>query len=77
MAGIGANGSITTYPNCGEKLCAGCEYWTGIREVTYNGTAATSKDNKSAFCIMKRINTYPNQPCLCMPNGFKKWHYLK
>lgn len=77
MAGIGANGSVTTHPNCGEKMCVGCEYWTGIREVTYNGTAATSKDNKSAFCKMKKANTYPNQPCLCTPISFKKWTYLK
>ena len=77
MAGIGSNGSVTTYPNTGEKLCAGCDYWTGARDVTYNGTAATSRDKDAAFCRMKKADTLRNQPCLCTPKKFMKWSYLK
>ncbi len=77
MAGVGANGSVTVHPNCGEKCCVACEYWTGIREVTYNGTAATSRDGQSAFCTMKKENTFPINVCRCNPNSFKKWSYLK
>jgi len=77
MAGIGPNGIVTTHPSSGEKICVGCEYWTGARDVTYNGTAATSRDKYAAFCKMKKADTLPNQPCLCTPNKFMKWSYLK
>ena len=44
MAFLGANGSVTSIPNSGEKICVGCEYWKGSRDITYNGTGATSMD---------------------------------
>ncbi|MBE6846279.1 MAG: hypothetical protein E7508_11430 [Ruminococcus sp.] len=74
---IGPNGAVTTFPNCGEKTCVACEYWTGSRSVTYNGSAATSRDNKAALCTMKKSQTFPQQPCLCTPNKFIKWSQLK
>ena len=77
MAGIGPNGAVTTHPSCGEKICAGCEYWTGAREVTYNGTASTTRDNRAAMCKMKKAQTFPQQPCVCTPSKFEKWSWLK
>ena len=77
MAGIGANGAVTTYPNMGEKMCAGCEYWMGTREVAQMGTAAASKNGSAAICKMKNSFTYPQQACTCTPNRFTKWSRLK
>ena len=77
MASIGINGIVTSHPNCGEKMCVACEHWQGERDVTFNGSAATSKSNRSAFCNMKHSNTFPQQPCLCTPNKFIKWNQLK
>lgn len=77
MAGMGANGSVTTYPNNGEKLCAGCEYWTGTRTVTQMGTAASSINGKSAMCKMKNSLTFPQQACTCSQSKFTKWSKLK
>ena len=65
MAFLGSNGIVTSIPNCGEKICVGCEYWTGTREITYNGSGATSKNGNSAFCVLKKANTFPGQPCSC------------
>lgn len=77
MAGIGANGSVTTYPGSGEKICAGCEYWQGQREVAGNGFAAHTLNNRPAACPMKKADVYPGNVCSCMPSKFKKWTYLK
>lgn len=77
MAGIGVNGAVTTYPNTGEKLCAGCEYWMGTRDVVQMGTGAASKNGNGAMCKMKNSSTYPQQPCTCAPNKFTKWSRLK
>ena len=77
MAGLGPNGMVTTHPNCGEKICVGCEHWTGSREVTHMGFAATSKDSKPAFCKMKKGDTYPINVCSCSINKFEKWSWLK
>lgn len=77
MSLLGSNGVVTTLPNGGEKICVGCEYWTGARDVTSMGEGATSKNGESAFCILKKANTYPGQPCSCPTISFKKWSYLK
>lgn len=77
MAGIGANGSVTTYPNTGEKLCAGCEYWTGARNAVQMSTAAATKNGSAAICRKKNSSTFPQQPCTCSPNSFTKWSRLK
>lgn len=77
MAFIGQGGVVTTFPNTGEKLCVGCDYWKGPREIGYNGTAAISKGKEPALCVMKKGNTYPNAPCSCNTISFKAWSYLK
>lgn len=77
MAGLGANGAITTYPGSGEKLCASCEYWQGRRQATAYGGAATTADGKPAFCPMKKMNVYPGDVCRCMPSKYQKWSHLK
>jgi len=77
MPGIGANGSVTTFPANGEKVCAGCEYWRGVREVTYSGSCATTPNGQAARCVKKNGNTLPNSPCLCSPQCFQKWNELK
>ena len=77
MPSLGPNGIVTSHPNAGEKNCVACEYWIGARDVTYNGSAATSKSNRAAKCVMKKTDTFPQQPCLCTPNQFKKWSWLK
>ena len=77
MAFLGANGSVTSIPSSGEKICVGCEYWKGSRDITYNGTGATSMDDSPAFCTLKKADTYPGQPCSCSGIRFKKWSYLK
>lgn len=77
MAGIGANGSVTTFPNNGEKLCAGCEYWAGERKITQMGTAASSLNGNSAMCKIRKSATFPQQPCLCTPIKYIKWSVLK
>lgn len=77
MSFHGSNGSVTSIPCNGEKICVGCDYWKGQRKVSNNGTGATSHDSGSAYCIMKKSNTFPNQPCTCSPQKFIKWEYLK
>ncbi len=77
MAFIGSKGAVTSIPCNGEKICVGCDHWKGQREISYNGIGATSIDNSRAYCIIKKDNTYPNQPCTCCPSQFKKWEYLK
>ena len=57
MPGIGANGSVTTFPANGEKVCAGCEHWRGYREVTYSGSCATTPNGQAARCVKKNANT--------------------
>lgn len=76
MAFIGANGSVTSIPNSGEKLCVGCDHWKGERELSYNNSGATSYDGSSAYCDAKKNDTFPNQPCTCFPPKFKKWRDL-
>ncbi|HRU97406.1 hypothetical protein [Ruminococcus sp. XPD3002] len=73
MAFRGAVGIITSFPNHNEKHCVGCEHWKGERDITYGGTAATSKNGSQAFCVMRKNNTLPDYGC----NNFKKWTYLK
>lgn len=71
------NGTYTTFPNSGEKICVGCEYWTGRRELTYNGTAATSVNGEPAMCECKREKVYPQRPCSCSSCKFRKWHMIR
>ena len=77
MAMLGQNGKVTTFPNNGEKLCVGCEYWRGPRELTYNGSAATSVSGQPAMCEIKRANVLPQQPCACPTIKFEKWRLIK
>lgn len=73
MAFIGKG--VTSFPNNGEKLCVSCEYWTGYREITYNGSAATSTSMRAAMCEACRKEVLPNQPCVCA--SFKKWRLIR
>ncbi len=75
MAGIGRNGSVTTYPKLGEKLCVGCEFWEGYRTVVQFGTAAQSSNGSAATCSMIGRDLFPQQPCL--NSCFRKWSKLK
>lgn len=77
MATLGPNGKVTTFPNNGEKICVGCEYWKGARELTNNGNAATSLSGQPAMCEMKRASVYPQQPCSCPSSRFEKWHVIR
>ena len=77
MSTIGVNGSITTYPGSGEKICAGCEHWKGKRCITENGSAACTDDNNCGFCSVKKVNVFPGNVCICVPSSFKKWVKLK
>ena len=77
MAMIGQGGKITSFPNNGEKHCVACEHWCGARELSYNGTAATSISNQGAMCAIKRSVTYPNQACSCPTSKFEKWRMIK
>ena len=73
MAWVGAVGIVTTFPSSGEKLCVGCEYWKGERDITNNGTSATSRSGSDAFCVIKKNKNFPTGTC----SNFKKWSYLK
>jgi hypothetical protein len=77
MAGIGPNGRFTSHPNCGEKHCVACEHWTGARELSYNGTAATSLSSQGAMCTVKRAVVTPNLGCSCSTMKFEKWRLIK
>ena len=70
---VGPGGIITTFPNGGEKLCAGCEYWCGGRDVTNLGTTATCRNNNSAICSMTNKETLPSFSC----HKFVKWSRIK
>ena len=73
----GQNGVITSFVNGSEKVCVTCEYWTGGRDITYNGTAATSHSSGSAYCIKKGSDTFPNAACTCNGQKYEAWHSLK
>lgn len=77
MAFLGPNGSVTSFPNSGEKHCVACEHWCGARELSYNGTAATSMSGHPAVCEIKRVNVFPQQACSCPTMKFQKWHLIK
>lgn len=77
MPTIGANGSVTTYPSHGEKICAGCEHWRGARTVTNYGACATTRDGRAARCTRQGRDTFPNQVCSCCPQCFEKWREVK
>ena len=71
---VGTNGVITSFPNNGEKCCVSCEHWCGGREISYIGSAATSKSKESALCELKRTVVFPQQGCTI---HYQKWHLLK
>lgn len=77
MPTIGANGSVTTYPSNNEKVCAGCEHWRGMREVTNRGLSATTRDNRAGRCTRQGRDTFPTQGCTCPKPCFQKWTELK
>lgn len=77
MALLGANGVVTTMPCGGEKICVGCDYWTGERNLSCNGLGATSKNGDPAYCTKKDEVTRPSETCSSEDNMFKKWNFLK
>ena len=77
MAGVGSNGSITTYPGSGEKIRTGCNFWCGARKVIAGGAAAQTFNGNPARCAKKGKEVYPNTVCTCSPNSFQKWNSIK
>lgn len=77
MAHLGPNGIVTSFPNTGEKLCVACEYWTGPRELTNSGYAASSLNGNPAMCESKRDRVYPQSPCSCPTVKFMKWRMIR
>lgn len=77
MAGIGANGSVTTTPHASERVCASCEHWCGFRKTVNNGYSAATADGQPATCSIMHKPTYPLASCTCPRNSYEKWHELK
>lgn len=75
MAHIGQGGNITSFPNTGEKHCVSCDNWNGPRELSFNGSAATSLAVAPARCDACGKNTLPTQPCSC--GRYAKWRSIR